>query len=334
MGKNMNKLKLASCEECDDLVAYDIYDKIITEIYKGEQINYRFKVGRCKQCGAEVATDNDYNFRKSREKIEAYKQAKGIITLAELSELQKKYDIGKEALALVSGFGSVTIKRYYEGFIPSLKYSDILKRMLNDEKFFVNRVQENKEKIKDAAYRRIMERYIELLDIGSSKISQISNYIITRLGEVTPLALEKLLLFSEGVNYALNGTQLIEEECQAWQHGPVYPVVYNKYKKYGYRPIDNGVYSSHGCLVSKLSQEEIEAIDLVLNTFGWFSPKTLEMISHLQLPWLEKRVGYKSDESGTELIDEEAVKQYYIHNKLNSQSNLEQYIIQCMQIQN
>ena len=83
-----------------------------------------------------------------------------------------------------------------------------------------------------------------------------------------------------------------------------------------------------------LSQEEIEAIDLVLNSFGWFSPKTLEMISHLQLPWLEKRVGYKPDESGTELIDEESVKQYYIHNKLNSQYNLEQYIMRCMQIQN
>ena len=68
---------------------------------------------------------------------------------------------------------------------------------------------------------------------------------MTQLEEVTPLALEKLLAFSDGVNYALNGTRMIEEDCQAWLHGPVYPSVYNQYKEFGYKPIDNGIYISH-----------------------------------------------------------------------------------------
>ena len=98
------------------------------------------------------------------------------------------------------------------------------------------------------------------------------NYIITNLGEVTPLALDKLLAFSNGINYALNGKQLIYDESQAWAHGPVYPYIYYKYKKYGYKPIDNGIYSSHGWMTSKLSKEEIETIDMVIRTFGLYSP--------------------------------------------------------------
>ena len=68
--------------------------------------------------------------------------------------------------------------------------------------------------------------------MGGSKIDQIANYIVTHMGEVTPLALEKLLSFSNGVNYAVNGEQLIFEDNQAWAHGPVYPQMYNKYKKF------------------------------------------------------------------------------------------------------
>ena len=51
---------------------------MITEQYKGEDVEFGFKVGRCKYCGCEVATDFDYNSRKSEVKIEAYKKKKGI----------------------------------------------------------------------------------------------------------------------------------------------------------------------------------------------------------------------------------------------------------------
>ncbi|RGI43705.1 hypothetical protein DXB43_09805 [Roseburia sp. OM04-10BH] len=50
---------------------------------------------------------------------------------------------------------------------------------------------------------------------GNKESIHLFNYIITNLGEVPPLALEKLLAFSNGVNYALNGKRLLLEECQA-----------------------------------------------------------------------------------------------------------------------
>ena len=330
VGENMNSQRLAYCNECEDLVEFDIFEERITEKYKGEEIEYQFKVGRCKCCNCEVATDIDYNSRKSEAKIEAYKRKKGIIELSKISEILEKYDIGKEVLADIAGFGKVTIKRYYDGVIPAKEYSDILLRILDDENFYIDLLEQNKDKLKDVAYHKAVLRYRRLKEIGESKIDQIVNYIITNLEEVTPLALEKLLAFSNGVNYALNGKRLIPNECQAWAHGPVYPSIYVKYKKYGYKPIDNGIYSSHGCLRSKLSSDELKAIDLVIKTFGLYSPKILEMISHSQTPWQEKRIGYRLDEKSQAVIDEESTQKYYIENDLCSEEKILNYIWDCI----
>ncbi|MGN1085304.1 MAG: type II toxin-antitoxin system antitoxin SocA domain-containing protein [Lachnospiraceae bacterium] len=328
--ERMEKNRLAYCNECEDLVEFYVSDEMIAEEYKTEKISYRFKVGRCKCCGTEVATDIDYNSRKSESKIKAYKKQKGIIDIDEISEIMSKYDVGKETLADIAGFGKVTIKRYYDGFIPAKEYSDVLYKMLNDERFFIESVKKNKSKLKEVAYRKIIVRYERLCEIGKSKLDQIVNYIITHLEEVTPLALEKLLAFSNGVNYAMNGNRLIDEECQAWQHGPVYPKVYNQYKKFGYKPIDTGIYGSHGCLRSLLGEGEIQAIELVLRTFGLYSSKTLEMISHSQEPWMEKRIGYQENEPGNEVIEERSVEQFYKENGLNSEEAIMKYISNCI----
>lgn len=159
--------------------------------------------------------DPEYNTRRSEAKIKAYKQLKGIIDLDEISEILAKYDVGKEALADIAGFGKATIKRYYEGYIPARKYSDRLLEFLNHELSFINSVEKNKDKLKPVAYHKVTVRCERLREIGNSKTEQITNYIVTQLEEVTPLALEKLLAFSDGVNYALNGTRMIEEDCQA-----------------------------------------------------------------------------------------------------------------------
>lgn len=326
----MKRQEFAYCNKCEELVDYDICEEIIKEQYRGEELEFKFSIGRCNCCRSEVATDIEYNFRKSEAKIRAYKKKIGIIDIDEISEILRKYNIGKETLSDIAGFGKVTIKRYYEGVIPAKEYSDILIKLLNDEVLFMDFVQKNRDKLKIVAYKKILERYERLTEIRESKIDQIVNYIITHLGEVTPLALEKLLSFCNGINYAVNGKQLIFDESQAWAHGPVYPKVYNKYKKYGYKPIDDGIYSDHGCMVSKLSEEEIRVIDMVISTFGLYSPKTLEMISHAQKPWKEKRIGYKDNEAGQEVIDEKSIEEFYIEKDLSTEEKIMAYIWECI----
>lgn len=322
----MNQLNMAYCNECEDLVEYDFHDEVVAETYKRVKIEYNFRVARCKCCHSEVAASIDYNYEKSASRINAYKKAQDIITLDEISEIMEKYDIGKEPLAVVAGFGKVTIKRYFDGIVPATEYSVRLKELLNDENAFKDCFENNIDKLNEVSIKKIRQRLNDLNDIKQSKINQIANYIIIKLEEVTPLALEKLIAFSEGVNYALNGNRLIDDECQAWQHGYVYPSINSRYKIFSYKPIDNGIKSTHGVMLSKLASEEIKAIDLVISTFGLYSPKVLEEISHRQTPWLEKRVECKPNDPRRKEIDEESIKKYYIENHLNSEENISKYI--------
>jgi len=112
----------------------------------------------------------------------------------------------------------------------------------------------------------------------------------------------------------------------------VYPEIYNKYKKYKFNPIDNGINSTHGCMLSKLTADEIKAIDLVIKTFGVYSPKTLELISHSQAPWIEKRIAYKDDEPGNEVIDETSLKKYFVDKQLNTEEKIVSYIMATLKI--
>jgi uncharacterized phage-associated protein len=322
----MREKMWAYCNNCEDLVEYELHDEVVSDVYKGKKVKYQFTVARCKECGEEVPADKDYIYKKTEECIKAYKMSVGIISTDEISEIMEKYDIGKEALADIAGFGKVTIKRYFDGVIPSKSHSDILYGFLNDEKVFMDAVNVNKEKLKEVTLKKIRGRYSTLKKISESKLEQIVNYTIVSMEEITPLALEKILFFSNGVNYAINGKRLIDENSEAWQHGPVYPSIYTKYKRYGYKPIDDGIKSVHGCMLTKVSLKERESIDLVISTFGLYSPKMLEKISHAQTPWKEKRVGYRDNQAGREVISELAVKKYYIENRLDSKEHIMGYI--------
>ena len=71
----------AYCPKCEDLVKFTVQDEIIEEVFKGVKgkeimVKFPFRVGRCKDCGHEVATDNDYNFRRTEAKWKAYRELK------------------------------------------------------------------------------------------------------------------------------------------------------------------------------------------------------------------------------------------------------------------
>lgn len=75
----------------------------------------------------------------------------------------------------------------------------------------------------------------------SSKIESIANYIINKSMEITPLALQKLLYFSQSFHKVFLDIFLFDDDCEAWVHGPVYNDIYFKYKDHGYNPIEDGV---------------------------------------------------------------------------------------------
>ena len=53
-------------------------------------------------------------------------------------------------------------------------------------------------------------------------------------------------------------------------------------------------------------------MDLVINTFGKYSGKVLEDITHEELPWKNARVGYEASEPSREIISKDEIKNYFM----------------------
>ena len=65
-------MDISYCNNCGDTVRFHTSYESIEEIFHDKPIRYEFLLGRCNNCNCEVATDIDYNSRKSIAKIMAY----------------------------------------------------------------------------------------------------------------------------------------------------------------------------------------------------------------------------------------------------------------------
>lgn len=76
--------------------------------------------------------------------------------------------------------------------------------------------------------------------------------------------------------------------------------------------------------------------NLVLETFGLYSRKTLELLTHSELPWIETRVGIPDNYPSSECISKELISTYF--SKLNTTYNfhtkeeINKYIRMCLLI--
>lgn len=303
--------KRAFCVECREETGYALKEEMRSRFVNEREYSYRTVAAYCKECGARVSVPGISD--KDMELFDAcYRHAEGIIPVREIEKLMERYALGKAPLSLALGFGEVTISRYLEGQMPSKRYSERMQRALDRPEYMLKLLAENRERMGEAAYKKAECAVKALLEQekASPKMRQVTTYILKAAEEITPLALQKLLYFSQGLFLASQGSALFEEDCEAWVHGPVYPGVYEQYKKFGYDPIEdeNAYMASPVCI---LSQQEREILDLVVRTFGMFSGKVLETITHREAPWVDARNGVETIEYSRNMISKEAIREYF-----------------------
>ena len=136
-------------------------------------------------------------------------------------------------------------------------------------------------------------------------------YVFEKLEEVTPLMLQKLLYFIQGVYSALYGRPIFAEDCRAWIHGPVYPEVYDLFRDFKYNHIDDARFALLEGTADALTEDEKKVIDLVVNTFGMYGGKVLERITHNEDPWENARKGYGDSIPSSEILTKKSIMRYY-----------------------
>lgn len=300
------------CIECRNETEYVLQKRRIVRMIRDREYSFEITMAICSQCGEEMSIPGLID-RNVQEIDEQYRLAEGIVTVKDIERLMKLYKIGKGPLSLALGFGEVTIPRYLEGQIPSKEYSDIIKSALSSPAFMREKLAGNREKLTDAAYKKAMAAAegLEVLFCVSEKMLGVIACIFEELEEVTPLMLQKLLYFIQGIYSALYGKPLFEEDCRAWVHGPVYPEVYTLFRDFKYNPIDDVRFGLLKGTDDVLTEEERDVIDRVVNTFGIYGGKVLERITHNEEPWKSARKGYGDQVPSSELVSKDSIRKYY-----------------------
>ena len=300
------------CIECRNETEYVLQRRRIVRMIRDREYSFEITMAICSECGEEMSIPGLID-RNVQEIDEQYRETEGIVTVKDIERLMKLYKIGKGPLSLALGFGEVTIPRYLEGQIPSKEYSDIIKSALSSPAFMREKLAGNREKLTDAAYKKAMAAAegLEVLFCVSEKMLGVIACIFEELEEVTPLMLQKLLYFIQGIYSALYGKPLFEEDCRAWVHGPVYPEVYTLFRDFKYNPIDDVRFGLLKGTDDVLTEEERDVIDRVVNTFGIYGGKVLERITHNEGPWKSARKGYGDQVPSSELVSKDSIRKYY-----------------------
>jgi uncharacterized phage-associated protein len=105
---------------------------------------------------------------------------------------------------------------------------------------------------------------------------------------LTIMQLIKLVYFAHGWTLALLGKPLVNGEPQAWQHGPVYPSIYNEFRGSGSRPIERTAKNpfSGTDYEAILSNDEQSVLEQVVAAYGKIHAFELSSRTHQQgTPW-------------------------------------------------
>ena len=121
------------------------------------------------------------------------------------------------------------------------------------------------------------------------RAQDIADYFLSLVDEeegdsITHLKLQKLLYFAQGLYSAMHPDEpLFAEPIEAWQHGPVVPVIYQLYKQRGSTPIPR----PEAFDANQYAPEVREMLDTVYSVYGQYSALKLSRLSHTEKPYVQ-----------------------------------------------
>jgi len=126
-------------------------------------------------------------------------------------------------------------------------------------------------------------------------------------GEVlTNLKLQKLLYYAQAWRLALANEPLVEEDFQAWVHGPVLASQYHRFKDFQWRPLSVDL-TRPDFAGTGIDAHLVEIVDV----FGSETAVALELMTHREKPWLDARGDLPLDALSDAVIPKRSMAEYY-----------------------
>jgi uncharacterized phage-associated protein/DNA-binding transcriptional regulator YiaG len=324
----MDILDRVICTECRSLQEYDIVSEKSERVWNGTTCTFNKRIAVCRKCGHRVYVPglDDMNENEFEAKC---REENDYILVEEIKEILEKYDVDKRPLSRVLGLGEHTIENYLKGQLPSKRYSDLLRRVLTCYLYMKSFYDSNKDKLNKHAAERLEKKleFYDQINSHNSAIESVALYILNSKYEITNMSLQKLLYYIEAFAQILLGERIYDDRCEAWTYGPVYPVIYEKYKSFGKSQIVVDDIDLTDCLDESVRK----VIDFVLANFAIYNGVTLKDLSHSESPWKNAHAGYGEKEHCEEVISHDAITEYFtsVNEKydLSSDEGVKNYIL-------
>ena len=121
---------------------------------------------------------------------------------------------------------------------------------------------------------------------------------------ITHLKLQKLVFYAEAWFLANFDRSLVEDDFEAWAHGPAVRGLYSKYRHYGWEALP--------CETGPEPTKELAAFLMAVFTeYGQFSAKRLEQMTHSEEPWLDARTGLPPEAASRNIIPKLTIRNFY-----------------------
>ena len=99
--------------------------------------------------------------------------------------------------------------------------------------------------------------------------------------DITNLKLQKLLYYAQGRFLAAYDEPLYVENIVRWTHGPVVPVVYHEYSRFGSNIISRPRQSNE----SRFSARDLRSISATYHVYCGYSASALRKATHEEMPY-------------------------------------------------
>lgn len=149
----------------------------------------------------------------------------------------------------------------------------------------------------------------------------LSNYILKHYGPMSHLKLQKLVFYCDAYSLAYFGKPLIEDDFEAWVHGPVCRRLYDSlkdksklYSDVAYTPDKTDVDKEF----ATLTFDQQSLINNILCQLSSWSSFELEASTHQEGPWKKARKGYSEADKCSVIIKKDDMKEYYCKELANA----------------
>ena len=154
--------------------------------------------------------------------------------------------------------------------------------------------------------------------MGLFKVNSIdlAGYVLAKIKIANHLKIQKMVYYVEAWHLAIFEESIITDEFEAWVHGPVSRVLWEKLKPYSflYKDVQLSEASAQKYidkLEKAVSKDQSELINDVINEYGDKTAYHLENLTHNELPWVEARKGVDASEMCTNIISKKTMLKYY-----------------------